>query len=82
MFDSVPLRIRRMFALCVQKIKQESIADIPRKLESKRKNTIKGPEIVESNAEKDEMRNITADSSQITQVTKPNKKFIEVTMPI
>ena len=82
MFDSVPLRIRRMFALCVQKIKQESIADIPRKLESKRKNTIKGPEIVESNAEKDEMRNIVADSSQITQVTKPNKKFIEVTMPI
>ena len=82
MFDSVPLRIRRMFALCVQKIKQESIADIPRKLESKRKNTIKGPEIVESNAEKDEMRNIAADSSQITQVTNPNKKFIEVTMPI
>ena len=82
MFDSVPLRIRRMFALCVQKIKQESIADIPRKLESKRKNTIKGPEIVESNAEKDEMRNIAADSSQIMQVTKPNKKFIEVTMPI
>ena len=82
MFDSVPLRIRRMFALCVQKIKQESIADIPRKLESKRKNTIKGPEIVESNAEKDEMRNIAAASSQITQVTKPNKKFIEVTMPI
>ncbi len=82
MFDSVPLRIRRMFALCVQKIKQESIADIPRKLESKRKNTIKGPEIVESNAEKDEMRNIAADSSQITQVTKPNKKFIAVTMPI
>ena len=82
MFDSVPLRIRRMFALCVQKIKQESIADIPRKLESKRKNTIKGPEIVESNAEKDEMRNIAADNSQITQVTIPNKKFIEVTMPI
>ena len=82
MFDSVPLRIRRMFALCVQKIKQESIADIPRKLDSKRKNTIKGPEIVESNAEKDEMRNIAADNSQITQVTIPNKKFIEVTMPI
>ena len=82
MFDSVPLRIRRMFALCVQKIKQESIADIPRKLESKRKNTIKGPEIVESNAEKDEMRNIAADSSQIMQVTKPKRKFIEITMPI
>ena len=82
MFDSVPLRIRRIFALCVQKIKQESIADIPRKLESKRKNTIKGPEIVESNAEKDEMRNILADNSQITQVAKPNKKFIEVTMPM
>jgi len=82
MFDSVPLRIRRMFVLCVQKIKQESMADIPRKLESKRKNTIKGPEIVEINAEKDEMRNIAADSSQIKQVTKPNKKFIEITMPI
>ena len=82
MFDSVPLRIRRMFALCVQKIKQESIADIPRKLESKRKNTIKGPEIVESNAEKDEMRNIAADSSQIKQVNKPKKKFSEITMPI
>ena len=82
MFDSVPLRIRRMFALCVQKIKQESIAEIPRKLESKRKNTIKGPEIVESNAEKDEMRNIAADSSQIKQVNKPKKKFSEITMPI
>ena len=82
MFDSVPLRMRRMFALCVQKIKQDSMADIPRKLESKRKNTIKGPDIVEINAENDEMRNIAADSSQITQVTKPNKKFIEVTMPI
>ena len=82
MFDSVPLRIRRIFALCVQKIKQESIAEIPRKLESKRKNTIKGPEIVEINADKEEMRNIAADSSQITQVTKPNKKFIEITMPI
>ena len=74
--------MRRMFALCVQKIKQDSMADIPRKLESKRKNTIKGPDIVEINAENDEMRNIAADSSQITQVTKPNKKFIEVTMPI
>ena len=82
MFDSVPLRIRRMFALCVQKIKQESMADNPRRLESKRKNTIKGPDIVESNAEKDEMRNIAADSSQITQVTKPKKKFIEITMPM
>ena len=82
MFDSVPLRIRRMFALCVQKIKQESKADIPRKLESKRKNTIKGPDIVEINADKDEMRNIEADSSQIKQVTKPKKKFIEITMPI
>ena len=82
MFDSVPLRMRRMFALCVQKIKQDSMADIPRKLGSKRKNTIKGPDIVEINAEKDEMRNIAADSSQITQVTKPNKKFIEITMPI
>ena len=82
MFDSVPLRMRRMFALCVQKIKQDSMADIARKLGSKRKNTIKGPDIVEINAEKDEMRNIAADRSQITQVTKPNKKFIEVTMPI
>ena len=71
-----------MFALCVQKIKQESVADIPRKLVSKRKNTIKGPDIVEINAEKDEMRNIAADSSQIRQVTKPKKKFIEITMPI
>jgi len=82
MFDSVPLRMRRMFALCVQKIKQDSVADIPRKLESKRKNTIKGPDIVETNAEKDDMRNIAADSSQIRQVTKPKKKFIEITMPI
>ena len=82
MFDSFPSRMRRMFARCVQKTKQESKTDIPRKLESKRKNTIKGPDIVEINAEKDEMRNIAADSSQITQVTKPNKKFIEVTMPI
>ena len=82
MFDSVPLRMRRMFSLCVQKIKQESIADIARKLESKRKNTIKGPAIVEINAEKDEMRNIAADSSQIRQVIKPKKKFIEIMMPI
>ena len=82
MFDSVPLRMRRMFALCVQKIKQESVADIPRNLESKRKNTIRGPDIVAINAEKDEMRNIAADSSQIRQVTKPKKKFIEITMPI
>ena len=82
MLDSVPLRMRRMFALCVQKIKQESTADIPRKLESKRKKTIKGPDIVESNADKDEMRNIAADSSQIRQVTRPKKKFIEITMPI
>ena len=82
MFDSVPLRMRRMFALCVQKIKQESVADIPRKLESKRKNTIKGPDIVEINAEEDEIRSIAADSSQIRQVTKPKKKFIEITMPI
>lgn len=82
MFDSVPLRMRRMFALCVQKIKQDSVADIPRKLESKKRNTIKGPDIVEINAEKDEMRNIAADSSQIRQVTKPKKKFIEITMPI
>ncbi len=82
MFDSVPLRMRRMFALCVQKIKQESMAEIPRKLESKRKNTIKGPDIVEINADKDEMRNITADSSQIRQVTKPKIKFIEITMPM
>ena len=78
MLDSVPLRMRRMFALCVQKIKQESTADIPRKLESKRKKTIKGPDIVESNADKDEMRNIAADSSQIRQVTRPKKKFIEI----
>ena len=82
MFDSVPLRMRRMFALCVQKIKQDSVTDIPRKLESKRKNTIRGPDTVEINAEKDEMRNIAADSSQIRQVTKPKKKFIEITMPI
>ena len=82
MFDSVPLRMRRMFALCVQKIKHESVVDIPRKLESKRKNTIKGPDIVEINAEKDEMRNIAADSSQIRQVTKPKMKFIEITMPM
>ena len=82
MFDSVPLRMRRMFALCVQKIKQDSVTDIPRKLESKKRNTIKGPDIVEINAEKDEMRNIAADSSQIRQVTKPKKKFIEITMPI
>ena len=82
MFDSVPLRMHRMFALCVQKIKQDSVADIPRKLESKKRNTIKGPDIVEINAEKDEMRNIAADSSQIRQVTKPKKKFIEITMPI
>ncbi len=82
MFDSVPLRMRRMFALCVQKIKQDSVADIPRKLESKKRNTIKGPDIVEINAEKDEMRNIAADISQIRQVTKPKKKFIEITMPI
>ena len=82
MFDSVPLRMRRMFALCVQKIKQESMADIPRKLESKRKNTIKGPDIVEIKAERDEIRNIAADNSQIRQVTKPKKKFIEITIPI
>ena len=71
MFDSVPLRIRRMFALCVQKIKQESKADIPSKLESRIKNTIKGPDIVEINADKDDLRSIAADSSQIRQVTKP-----------
>ena len=82
MFDSVPLRMRRMFALCVQKIKQESMTDIPRKLESKRKKTIKGPDTVEINADKDEMRSIAADSSQIRQVTKPKKKFIEITMPM
>ena len=46
------------------------------------KNTIKGPEIVEINADKDEMRNIAADSSQIRQVTKPKMKFIEITMPM
>ncbi len=82
MFDSVPLRMRRMFALCVQKIKQESNADIPRKLGSRRKNTITGPEIVEINADNDEIRSITADISQIRQVTKPKRKFIEITMPI
>ena len=82
MFDSVPLRMRRMFALCVQKIKQESKADIPSRLESRRKNTIKGPDIDEINADKEEMRSIAADSSQIRQVTKPKKKFIEITMPI
>ena len=82
MFDSVPLRMRRMFSLCVQKIKHESMADTPTKLESNRKNTIKGPDIVVTNAEKDEMRNIAADSSQIRQVTKPKNKFIEITMPI
>ena len=82
MFDSVPLRMRRMFALCVQKIKQESMADIPRRLGSKRKNTRKGPDIVEINAEKDDMRNIAADSSQIRQVIKPKRKSIEITMPI
>ena len=71
-----------MFCLCVKKIKQESKADIPSKLESSRKNTIKGPEIVEINADKDEMRNIAADSSQIRQVTKPKMKFIEITMPM
>ena len=82
MFDSVPLRMRRMFALCVQKIKQESMADIPRRLGSNRKNTRKGPDIDETNAEKDEMRNIAADSSQIRQVTNPKMKFIEITMPM
>ena len=82
MFDSFPSRMRRMFARCVQKTKQESKTDIPRKLESKRKNTIKGPEIVEINAERDEMRITAADSSQIRQVTKPKKKFMEITIPI
>ena len=82
MFASVPLRMRRMFALCVQKIKQVSTADIPRKLLSRRKNTIKGPDIVEIKADKDDMRMTTAHISQIRQVTKPNKKFIEITIPI
>ena len=82
MFDSVPLRMRRMFSLCVQKIKHESMADTPTKLESNRKNTIKGPDIVEIKADKDDMRKIAADSSQIMQVTKPNKKFMEITIPI
>ncbi len=71
-----------MFVLCVQKIKQENKADIPSKLESSRKNTIKGPDIVETNADKEEMRSIAADSSQIRHVIKPNKKFIEITIPI
>ena len=71
-----------MFALCVQKIKKVSTDDMQRKLGSKRKNTIKGPDIVEIKADKDDMRKIAADSSQIMQVTKPNKKFMEITIPI
>ena len=82
MFASVPLIMRRMFALCVQKIKKVSTDDMPRKLGSRRKNTIKGPDIVEIKADKDDMRKIAADSSQIMQVTKPNKKFMEITIPI
>ena len=82
MFASVPLIMRRMFALCVQKIKQVSTADVQRKLESRRKNTKKGPDIVEIKADKDDMRKIAADRSQIMQVTKPNKKFMEITIPI
>tara|TARA_B100001057_G_scaffold142980_1_gene142667 strand:- start:84 stop:299 length:216 start_codon:yes stop_codon:yes gene_type:complete len=71
-----------MFALCVQKIKQVSNADIPRRLESKRKSTIKGPDIAEIKADKDDIRKIAADSSQIMQVTEPKKKFMEIAIPM
>ena len=41
-----------------------------------------GPNVAEINADRDDMRDIVADNSQIIQVINPNNKLIELTIPM
>ena len=41
-----------------------------------------GPNVAEINADRDDMRDVVADNSQIIQVINPNNKLIEITIPM